>query len=191
MTKFVGGKRRMEMEATSRSGGGFRVLVSCVLIVAAVTSAPPSAGASPGSDLQAAKAATARYHAVKQATRDGYVQESPCIASPDGAMGIHYVNPGLAGDAAVHPRHPEMLLYLPTADGKLRLIGVEYFVAAADQEPPIDNADTPHLFGRAFDGPMEGHGPGQPYHYDLHVWLWADNPAGLFAPFNLSLACPS
>jgi hypothetical protein len=84
-----------------------------------------------------------------------------------------------------------MLLYLPTADGKLRLIGVEYFVAAADQEPPIDNADTPHLFGRAFDGPMEGHGPGQPYHYDLHVWLWADNPAGLFAPFNPSLACPS
>jgi hypothetical protein len=28
-----------------------------------------------------------------------------------------------------------------------------------------------------------------PVHYDLHVWLYADNPSGLFAPFNPSLSC--
>jgi hypothetical protein len=29
-----------------------------------------------------------------------------------------------------------------------------------------------------------------PVHYDLHVWLWEDNPSGLFAMFNPSLSCP-
>jgi hypothetical protein len=166
------------------------------LFVAAVVSTATlaiaiGAGASTPDDLQAAKAATAKYRSIKQAKRDGYVPDSPCIASPDGAMGIHYVNPELASDAVVDPERPEMLVYLPDEDGKLKLVAVEYFVAAADQNPPIDNFDTPHLFGRAFDGPMEGHGPGMPYHYDLHVWLWADNPSGLFAPFNPKLSCPT
>ena len=41
--------------------------------------------------------------------------------------------------------------------------------------------ERPQLFGRPFDGPMEGHHPLMPrdlHHYDLHVWLWKDNPAG-------------
>jgi hypothetical protein len=29
-----------------------------------------------------------------------------------------------------------------------------------------------------------------PVHYDLHVWVWEDNPLGLFAPVNSNLACP-
>ena len=32
-----------------------------------------------------------------------------------------------------------------------------------------------------FDSPMLGHEPGMPVHYDLHVWLYRHNPAGLFA----------
>ena len=27
-------------------------------------------------------------------------------------------------------------------------------------------------------------------HYDLHVWLWKKNPAGLFAPTNPDVRCP-
>jgi hypothetical protein len=46
----------------------------------------------------------------------------------------------------------------PLCAGEI-VIGVEYFVAAADQEPPIDDSDTPHLFGRSFDGPMEDQRP--------------------------------
>jgi hypothetical protein len=35
-----------------------------------------------------------------------------------------------------------------------------------------------------FSGPMEGHEPLMPpglHHYDLHVWLWKDNPEGIFS----------
>jgi hypothetical protein len=46
------------------------------------------------------------------------------------------------------------------------------------------------MFGRAFDGPMAGHGPDQPPHYDLHVWTWRVKPAGLFAAYNPNLICP-
>jgi hypothetical protein len=28
------------------------------------------------------------------------------------------------------------------------------------------------------------------HHYDLHVWLWKHNPAGLFAPTNPNVKCP-
>jgi hypothetical protein len=50
--------------------------------------------------------------------------------------------------------------------------------------------DRPSIFGQPFDGPMPGHNPAMPVHYDLHVWLSADNPSGLFAQFNPSLSCP-
>ncbi len=50
----------------------------------------------------------------------------------------------------------------------------------------------PALFGVSFDGPMEGHHPLLPsdlHHYDLHVWLWKENPSGLFKPINPSVKC--
>lgn len=148
-----------------------------------------TAGATPRDDLKAARAATAKYNAVAKARMDGYVPASPCASSPDGTMGIHYVNPRLASDGALDPERPEALLYVPDEDGKLELVGVEYFLVAADQEPPIADDDAPRLFGRRFDGPMQGHSPDMPYHYDLHVWLWADNPSGTFAPWNPALTC--
>ena len=51
----------------------------------------------------------------------------------------------------------------------------------------------PTLFGRQMDGPMEGHAPIMPaelHHWDLHVWLWKDNPAGMFTPTNPAVRCP-
>lgn len=52
--------------------------------------------------------------------------------------------------------------------------------------------ERPRLFGQPFDGPMEGHEPLMPrelHHYDLHVWLFKENPAGLFAATNPSVGC--
>jgi hypothetical protein len=57
----------------------------------------------------------------------------------------------------------------------------------ASQGPTHD--DRPSLWGRPFDGPMTGHDPGMPVHYDLHVWLYDSNPAGVFAPWNPSVSC--
>ena len=54
----------------------------------------------------------------------------PCVSAPPGTMGIHAVNFALAGDLDIDAARPEILLYLPTDDGDLELIGVEYFAAA-------------------------------------------------------------
>jgi hypothetical protein len=45
--------------------------------------ATAGAGASPPDDLQAVKAASARYHSLEQALRDGYTTENePCVSAP-------------------------------------------------------------------------------------------------------------
>ena len=139
-------------------------------------------------ELQAVRAATAKYNDVNVALADGYVPASPCEASPAGTMGIHYFNPQLAGPG-VDPLHPEVLLYLPNGKGSVKLVGVEYFQADADQNLDTHD-DRPFLFGQGFQGPMLGHNPQMPIHYDLHVWVHEANPAGVFAQWNPAIHCP-
>jgi hypothetical protein len=125
-------------------------------------------------------------------------------------MGVHATNEALMGDQTVDPLRPEALLYEPTPDGGLRLVGVEYFQIVlvhdgdpstndsptpwfGEQAPPPDRivGPTPQLFGQLFDGPMEGHIPdgSMPWHWDLHAWIWQANPHGIFAPFNPTIRC--
>lgn len=149
-----------------------------------------TASASPPDALQAAHAAAARYHSVEQALAAGYVPASPCEQlAGAGGMGIHYLNPALVGDPSVDPANPEILLYVPKENGNLELVGVEYFVVDRDQNTTTDD-DRPSLFGRGFDGPMAGHAPDMPVHYDLHVWLYEANPSGTFAVWNPNVSCP-
>jgi hypothetical protein len=161
------------------------------LVALAMTLATTVASAGDGSlspELTAVRAAVARYHSVAQAERDGYFAASPCEASPAGTMGIHYINPALFGPGN-DPSRPEILLYVPNVDGSLKLVGVEYFQVDADQDLATD-ADRPSIFGRPFDGPMLGHAPGMPIHYDLHVWVAESNPAGVFSMWNPAISCP-
>lgn len=137
-----------------------------------------------GRELAHIRAATARYHDVQVALAEGYVPVSPCEQIDAGTMGVHYLHPRLAGDAEIDPARPELLLYVPTGDGA-RLVGVEYFVAAA-----ATDGVRPQLYGVPFDGPMAGHSPGMPEHYDLHVWTWHHNPDGMTAQWNPALTCP-
>jgi hypothetical protein len=140
-------------------------------------------------ELQSVKAATARYHSFKQALRAGYsVAGEPCVASPLGTMGIHAVNAALMADPAINALRPEILLYVRKANGKLRLVGLEYWKADADGNLATAD-DRPAVLGQPFDGPMPGHNPTMPVHYDVHVWIWKTNPSGLFAPFNPALSC--
>jgi hypothetical protein len=39
--------------------------------------------------------------------------------------------------------------------------------------------------------PDARHNPTMPERYDPHVWLWADNPAGMFARFHPAVSCPT
>jgi hypothetical protein len=142
-------------------------------------------------DLANVRQATARYHDVNVAIAEGYLPTEHCIASPAGGMGYHYVNPTLARDSQIILTAPEILLYA-LVDGELKLVAVEYFkgIGAPDAPVPSPAPPSPILFGRTFDGPMLGHEPGMPPHYDLHVWVWQANPAGIFAPFNSNVSCP-
>ena len=153
--------------------------------------------------LDDARAGTARYHLVENALADGFFSTFQCVAVPTlGGMGIHYINPARMMNTTVIAEEPEVLLYEPQADGSFRLIGVEYYAPVLvmgpngpepyfGQTPPAAPLNAaPVLFGRTFDGPMPGHGPGEPWHYDLHVWVWRHNPTGMFTPFNPRVVCP-
>ena len=122
-----------------------------------------------------------------EAVRAGYMPTDVCVASPMGGMGYHYVNPTLAM-AAPDPLKPSVLVYVPGKDGRLTLGAAEWFQPDADQDLSTDD-DRPSLFGRPFDGPMLGHEPNMPTHYDLHAWLFTPNPKGVFQPWNPAVSC--
>jgi hypothetical protein len=64
------------------------------------------------------------------------------------------------------------------------VVSVDEWTAAGNS---VENAPT--IFGQTFEGPMDGHGPGEPVHFDKHVWVWEENPSGMFAQFNPNLTC--
>src|SRR6185503_15688156 len=111
-------------------------------------------------DLAQLRRATAKYHDVDVALADGFIQTPACVASPDGGMGIHFINPARLMDPAENILEPEILLYVETADG-MKLLGVEYFYGIGAPDTPVPNPapPAPILFGRPFDGPMEQHEP--------------------------------
>lgn len=156
------------------------------------------------SELARARMATAAYHDSARALLGGFVPASGCEQSVEGAMGVHHVNLAWYAehvlDASVDAARPEFLLYFAGAGGgPPRLAAVEYgvpvfvdgfpYYGSAPPDPRAINS-APRLFGHRFDRPMRGHIAGQPWHYDLHVWLWSENPAGIFAPWNPAWRCP-
>lgn len=164
------------------------VAVGLIALVATGGFAVANSAGTNDDGLSAIRNATAKYHDVDRALADGYVVASPCVASPLGGMGHHVVNFALVADPAIDPVQPEALLYAPGPNGKLRLAGVEYVAVDADQNVNTDD-DRPTVHGQPFQGPMEGHGPNEPVHYDLHVWVWTHNPNGMFNPWNPRITC--
>jgi hypothetical protein len=150
------------------------------------------------SELGKAKAALEKYQDPVLAVHDGYFSTLGCVEYPKagapgevpypaGGMGVHFFNSSLIGQP-LDPTRPQVLVYEPSGD-KLKLVAAEWFVPLA-----TGVKERPELFGRPFDGPMEGHYPLMPHamsHYDLHVWLWKPNPAGMFSPTNPALKCPT
>lgn len=175
-----------------------RAAIICALVAAPLpvafaqpaTKGPDPTGSRPdvGRQLEVVRDATERFRDIRVARRAGYVKTGECAASPEGGMGIHYTKPKLAEDRKLRIRRPEVLVYEPVGK-RLRLVAVEYFRADADGRLDTDD-DRPYLFGRGFDGPMEGHEPGMPVHYDLHAWVWKRNPAGVLAMWNPTVDCP-
>jgi hypothetical protein len=177
------------------------LLAAAVLLVSSPVSAraqaaSPKAALSP--DLQSAKAALSKYSDPFVAIKDGYFSTVACMDFPDGAkdgtieyppgaMGVHFLNAANIGPN-LDPSKPQVLIYEPVGD-KLVLAGAEWFV-------PVQVAPNgpPTIFGQTLAGPMDGHEPIMPAalkHYDLHVWLWKDNPRGMFTSTNKDVKCVS
>ncbi|KAF4410260.1 hypothetical protein [Streptomyces lycii] len=138
-------------------------------------------------DLATARAATKKFRSEKAAIAAGYHRTEICASSPMGGMGYHYVNPAHIG--STDPAKPAAVLYEPGPDGTRRLVAIEYLVNDKDADLETDQ-DRPRMFGQDFQGPMPGHEPNMPVHYDLHVWLYKKNPKGLFAEWNPRVHCP-
>jgi len=147
-------------------------------------------------ELAAARAATDTFHNIANAEQAGYgllpdAADITCIADSMGmgAMGVHWANADLVGRPSLHVRHPEALVYRPTADGTLQLAALEYVVIKADWEQR--HSGVPRLFGQKFNFTDAGNRFGLPPFYSLHVWAWFPNPAGRFQMFNPNVHCPA
>ena len=147
-------------------------------------------------DLEVARAALAKYSDPFAAVKDGYFSTLGCIDFPNGmmdgpvqypagAMGVHFLNAANIGPK-LDPTKPQVLIYEPVGD-KLVLAAAEWFVPVA-----VAGDVAPTIFGQTLAGPMDGHEPIMPVslrHYDLHVWLWKDNPRGMFSSTNSNMKC--
>jgi len=143
--------------------------------------------------VQTVREVTERFKDVSQAGPD-YALAFGCVSGGDyGAMGLHFVNMALVGDGKIDATKPEILLYEPTSNGRVRLTGADYIVFASDwlgTDPahPL-HTQAPELNGQLFhffDAPNRF---GLPPFYTLHVWAWKDNPLGTFTNWNPAVSC--
>ena len=147
------------------------------------------------SDAAKAQSATARYHDLQDALDDGYsilpattagavVGTNGCASSAQGlgAMGVHYLKAELL-DGSVDAQSPEVLVYEPRANGRSKLVALEY-VATSD-------VPAPSLFGQVFSlTDLEPYGaPPGANAWTLHAWIWAPNPSGLLFAWNPRVTC--
>lgn len=169
----------------------------------------------PEPDLDAVRAATERFRDVEVALAEGYLRDpmnlcetAESLGRPAalGGMGIHYFRPDQLGiTGPPDPRvdgtgthtdflTPSVLIYEPQEDGSLALVAVENLVfERAWQER--GNPAPPSFHGVSYDYMVDD--PATPVdeahmfepHYDLHVWLFRDNPDGVFAQFNPNVTC--
>lgn len=189
--------------------------IAAALGTAALFAWPP-AGRSEDSKavLAEMKAASERFTDVNVALAEGYIADpsGACItaemegqAANKGAMGIHYFRPDVLGITATEPRvdgngthtdflTPGVLLYEPQADGSLELVAVENLAfekawkEAGNAGPPSSiGHDWAHMVNDPGTEADEAHGF-QP-HYELHAWVFRDNPNGPFEPFNPAVTC--
>jgi hypothetical protein len=145
----------------------------------------------PGSGLiGVVREATAKYQDVAAAIHDGYTPVLGCVSSPDeGAMGVHYLKPELIGDGAEDVERPELLVYEPLHNGRLRLVAVEYLTLADLWDANHTDGSPPVLMGQLFDYTSSPNRFRLPGHYSLHVWAWKYNHAGAFAMWNPRVSC--
>ncbi|MHB8460916.1 MAG: hypothetical protein ACYDAK_08650 [Candidatus Limnocylindrales bacterium] len=167
-------------------------LVSIVAVLGtAVASAANNSAANndEGRSLGDVRAATAPFHNLDVAIAAGYGPVKGCAQKPGvGGMGQHYVKGALVGDPALNPLRPEGLVYEPRGDGSYRLVAIEYIVLK-DAWHAANGSSPPRLFDKPLALVTAPNAYDLPDFYELHVWLWSNNPTGLFSDWNPRVSC--
>lgn len=143
----------------------------------------------PAKLVQLVREATRKFLDVNAATAAGYAPFLGCVTGQDhGAMGVHYVNGTLLSAGEIEASHPQALIYEPSKEGKMRLVGVEFIVFA---EPWLtkNNNTPPVLEGQVFQYVDSPNRFNIPAFFELHVWAWRDNPQGAFVDWNNHVTC--
>jgi hypothetical protein len=149
------------------------LVLSSVVVLTALAAITPI-------DLAQLRQATAPFHNLDAAQQAGYHLVPGLDFCFDnlgvGGMGFHYIDTTELNNTTLNLRRPEALVYAPTPNG-LQLAAVEYIVpqglwdGAGNTQPPSLNGVSLHL------DPSLGV-------YILHIWVWKNNPAGIFEDFN-------
>jgi hypothetical protein len=140
--------------------------------------------------LKIVRESTERFQNVSVAEAEGYALQFGCVSGDySGAMGLHYVNGDLVGKGVVDATRPQIVIYEPTPNGRLRLTGADFLVLADAWN--ANHKSPPELMGQLFhlfDAPNRF---GLPAFYTLHVWAWKDNPNGAFVNWHPNVSCES
>jgi len=151
---------------------------------------------------------TAPLHDVTAAEDTGYVLfKAPpltaadgCISSAqEGGMGYHYTRGNNLADDAVSLLDPEFLVYAPTpaprkaGEARTRLAAFDYFLPYSAKWPGPDDPDFKrrprlHDFPTMSGLPDLEFAPSRFNGWMFHIWLWENNPGGMFANWNTSVS---
>ena len=176
----------------------------------------PAATPGPGEPtLSEVRRLTERFRDVDVALAEGYIRDpfdmcetAEMMGRPAalGAMGIHFFRPDLLGitkppsprvsGTGTHTdfRQPSILIYEPKANGSLELVAVENLVFA-DAWRAAGHTERPTFHGVPYDAMADDSSTAldeahmfEP-HFDRHVWIYRENPNGVFTPLNPAVTC--
>lgn len=170
----------------------------------AMSSLSQSASAQALSDL---RQFTAHFHDVDAAAAAQYgLFVAPPLTAADGCisdmtaggMGYHYTRGNNLGDNSISLLDPEFLVYAPTnapakgGEVKRRLAALEYFIPYSSvwpgpSDPLYSRAPTLHDFPTMQDLSNVTLAPTRFGGWAIHIWLWENNPAGMFTNYNKSV----
>lgn len=187
---------------TLRTRGTASFLAFTAVLLTACTDAPAPS-------LDEVRAATSRYQSVEAALADGYTRDPLDVCETAyylgelqdlGAIGVHFLRRDLLGVVeematrldvtGIHDDflRPALLVYEPQADSTLQLVAIANMVNARAWEES-GHREPPSFGEEPFAYTPGDQATGYPAHYHLHMWLYRDNPSGMFAPYNSAVTC--
>jgi hypothetical protein len=173
----------MSIPVRPHTGGAVRLVRRAAANTAAalLVAAGPVTAQAVDRDVETIRKATEAFKSLDAAVAAGYARDvTHCIDNPPhGAMGYHHLNRSLLDDR-IELERPEMLVYERLPGGEYRLNGVEYIVPFSAVP---ETAEPPVVMGQKLKPE-----PTLAIWY-LHVWVWTENPSGLFADWNPRVKC--